>query len=75
MHKLSIDIIRCLAIGLGKREDYFDAWFNDQCSSTMRAIHYKPRDPTKEYKSILTTPEHADSGFVTLLSTFGYPGL
>ena len=41
----------------------------------MRAIHYKARDRSKEYKSILATPEHADSGFITLLSTFGYPGL
>ncbi len=23
----------------------------------------------------LTTPEHADTGFMTLLTTFGYPGL
>jgi len=23
----------------------------------------------------LTTPEHSDSGFITLLTTFGYPGL
>jgi isopenicillin N synthase-like dioxygenase len=23
----------------------------------------------------LTTPEHADSGFITILTTFGYPGL
>ena len=23
----------------------------------------------------MTTPEHADSGFITLLTTFGYPGL
>lgn len=26
-----------------------------------------------EYR--LTTPEHTDSGFITLLTTFGYPGL
>ena len=23
----------------------------------------------------MTTPEHCDSGFITLLSTLGYPGL
>ena len=23
----------------------------------------------------LTTPEHADTGFMTMLTTFGYPGL
>ena len=26
-----------------------------------------------DYK--LTTPPHADSGFITILTTFGYPGL
>ena len=27
MHKLSLQLISCLALGLGKRADYFDSWF------------------------------------------------
>ena len=71
-----------LAEGLGKRSDYFDPWFKDACTSTYRAIHYLPRsdnaaDHSKLNKAdrALVTPEHADTGFITVLTTFGYPGL
>ncbi len=72
-----------LAIALDKREDYFDPWFKKECSSSFRAIHYLPRSSILAAKSDkldsnlqkLVTPEHSDSGFVTLLSTFMYQGL
>ena len=32
-------------------------------------------DKLDETNKKLTTPMHADTGFITLLSTFGYPGL
>jgi isopenicillin N synthase-like dioxygenase len=73
MHKLALQLISCLAVGLGKRADYFDSWFKDECSSVFRAIHYNPRG--EQQGNRLVTPEHADSGFITLLSTFMYPGL
>ena len=80
MHKLALKLIRCFAISFGKNEDYFDNWFKDECSSTFRAIHYQPREKDTEgtmsadhFK--LVTPEHTDSGFITLLSTFMFPGL
>ena len=44
MHSFSLKLIQCFALGLGKNEDYFDAWFKDECSSTFRGIHNKPRD-------------------------------
>ena len=80
MHTLALTLIRCFAIGLGKRVDYFDAWFKDECASMLRGIHYKPRkfdekSPLSAVERELVTPEHADSGFITLLSTFMYPGL
>lgn len=80
MHSLALTLIRCLAVGLGKKEDFFDPWFKNECSSTLRGIHYMPRTEeslsglTDEQK-MLVTPEHTDSGFITLLSTFMYPGL
>ena len=51
--------------------------------STFRSIYYLPRSHEGAAKSDkldsdlikLTTPEHCDSGFLTLLTTFGYPGL
>ena len=50
--------------------------------TTFRISHYLPRS-SKVVDSgklspddlRLTTPIHTDSGFLTLLSTFGYPGL
>jgi len=80
MHNLASTLISCLAIGLGKSEDYFDPWFKDECSSTMRGIHYNTRDANSicelnEQDSKLVTPEHSDSGFITLLSTFMFAGL
>jgi isopenicillin N synthase-like dioxygenase len=44
MHRLSLLVISCMSIGLGKSAHYFDPWFKDECSSTFRAIHYKPRE-------------------------------
>lgn len=80
MRVLSLRLIRLFALGFGKSKDYFDAWFEKECSCEARFIHYKPREEsTKEQLSEehfkLVTPEHSDSGFITLLSTFGYPGL
>ena len=69
-------------MGLGKERNYFDRWFAKNSLGTFRSIHYLPRKTTgkksnklNDTEKKLTTPEHADSGFITLLSTFGYPGL
>ena len=72
-----------LAVGLGKDRKFFDKWFERDPLSTFRSIFYLPRDAEGAAKSDkldanlvkLTTPEHCDSGFMTLLTTFGYPGL
>ena len=47
MHKLALRLVSALAVGLGKRADYFDDWFRQECSSTMRVLHYYPRDASK----------------------------
>lgn len=47
MHSLALTLIRCLALGLGKKAEFFDPWFKDECSSTLRAIHYMPRSEGK----------------------------
>jgi len=82
MHRLSLKIIGCLAVGLGKPRDFFMDWFEHDSLSTFRSIHYLPRSAgvvdsskldSEEVK--LTTPAHTDSGFITILTTFGYPGL
>ena len=79
-NKLALEMSRYLAIGLGKNSNYFDTWFKNECSSTLRTIHYLPRDQTEAgkasiIKTKLVTPEHCDTSFLTLLSTFGNHGL
>jgi len=71
-----------LAIGLGKDRDFFRPWFEKAPLSTFRTIHYPTRsqssvrsDALDESQVNLTTPPHADSGLITLLSTFQLPGL
>ena len=83
MHKTCSTILSMLAQGLDKPPDYFEPWIKDGCSSVFRAIHYLPRHHERAADSSgldaesvkLVTPEHTDSGFVTLLTTFDYPGL
>lgn len=82
MHELSMKLLEFMAIGLGKERNFFLQWFENDSLSTYRAIHILPRSTgvvnssklSKEHYK-LTTPEHCDSGFLTILSTLGYPGL
>ena len=82
MHKLAMKLLEYIAIGNDLDRFYFHSWFEQDSLSTQRAIHILPRtagivDSSKlsEDHFKLTTPEHCDSGFMTLLTTFGYPGL
>lgn len=82
MHELSLKLLEFLAIGLGKDRYTFHQWFENDSLSTYRAIHILPRSANivdssnlSEDHVKLTTPEHCDSGFITILSTLGYPGL
>ena len=82
MHELTMKLCEMIAIGLGKDRHFFREWFEKDSMSTLRSVHLLPRssnivDSSKLDRETfkLTTPEHADSGFITLLSTLGYPGL
>lgn len=82
MQKLGDKLLEYIALGLGKDRDFFKPWFDNDCLSTFRSIHYLPRgqsgarsDELSDELFKLTTPEHCDSGFITLLTTFRYPGL
>ena len=82
MMEVGMKLTRLLAIGLGKPFDYFDEWFVNGSLTTFRNIHYIPRSQSTVDNSKLdqdslklTTPAHSDSGFMTILTTFGYPGL
>lgn len=82
MHALSLRLLEYLAIGLNKDRYFFHEWFQNDSLSTYRAIHILPRaagvvnsSQLSEDHFKLTTPEHCDSGFITILSTLGFPGL
>ena len=82
MHKVSLKLLEYMALSLGKDKHFFHEWFERDSMSNFRAIHILPRsagivDSSKldHEGRILTTPEHRDSGFITILSTFGFPGL
>ena len=82
MHQLTLKLCEYIALGLKKDRNFFRDWFENDSMSTLRSVHLLPRtagvvDCTKlDTKTLkLTTPEHCDSGFITLLSTLGYPGL
>lgn len=71
-----------IAMGMGKPRDFFDDWFAKDSLATFRSIYYRPRSDTtvkhdelSEESRMLVTPDHTDSGFMTILATFEYPGL
>ena len=84
-HRLSLGLllIEYIALGLGLPREYFRAWFERDSLSTWRTIWYLPRgqaspvrdDALSADSRRLTTPAHSDSGFLTILSTLGFPGL
>lgn len=82
MHALTLKLCELIALGLKKDRHFFRDWFEYDSMSTLRSVHLLPRsagvvDSSKldSHTFKLTTPEHCDSGFITLLSTLGYPGL
>ena len=36
---IELELLGLLAEGLGKKTDYFDPWFRNECSSRFRVIH------------------------------------
>lgn len=82
LNKVGMKVITLLGKGLGLPDDFFVPWFEKDNMSILRSLHYLPRpDDVKQAKNL--TPEqlkvnmipHTDSGFLTFLSTFGFPGL
>ena len=81
-HKIGIYLMSCIAMGLGKSEDFFDLWYTKSTLSTMNAMHYVPRSRQLVKQDLLSAEQkkiviksHTDVGFITLLCTLGFPGL
>lgn len=80
-HKTGLEILRLTAIGLGIEENALAELFEDKPLSTFRLLHYPPwvGAPPKaaiiEDGRVVTTPDHTDTDFMALLTTFHYKGL
>ena len=79
MRELGIKVAEYLALGMGKERTYFNEWFRTAPLSTFRSTRYFPRavknfEIEQEESSLMTQP-HSDSGFITLMTCFGFPGL
>lgn len=80
-HDTSQEILRLAAKGLGIQENAFESLFSDKPMSTFRIQHYPPWQKAPpdnaiiEDGKIVTTPEHMDSDFLTLLHIFDFHGL
>ena len=81
MHETCMELLRLCSIGLGISENSFEDIFGDKPCSTFRILHYPPwagAPPVNaiiEDGKVVTTPEHTDSDFMTLLTTFHFKGL
>ncbi|XP_013398185.1 2-oxoglutarate-dependent dioxygenase mpl2 [Lingula anatina] len=80
MSNCGMEVMRLIACSLGMENDTFDGLFMKKPLSTLRLLHYPPRDcepipQARDGHFTLHCSDHTDSGFVTLLSTFHYGGL
>lgn len=76
------DVNHLMAEGLGLKADYFDSSFGPEQLSTLRLLHYPTRindtdlpDEAKDGDVRITTGEHSDTSYLTVLATFDNKGL
>ncbi len=82
LFQVCVDLMRLLAIGLGLKENYFNALFIPKHLSCLRLINYPVHNfeiPGDAYSPddgvLLSTAAHRDSPMLTLLNTFDFEGL
>lgn len=86
MHKfyanVGKEVTQLMAEGLGLSSNHFESHFGPRQLSTLRLLHYPTRindtdvpEEAKDGDVRITTGEHHDTSFMTLLATFENPGL
>lgn len=80
MSQTALDVIRLIATGLGLDEHHFDELFLVKPLSTLRLLHYPPRDgppPPEAFDgdAVLQCEAHCDNTILTILCTFEFGGL
>ncbi|KAI9749859.1 MAG: hypothetical protein M4579_006706 [Chaenotheca gracillima] len=65
---LNVQVMRCIALGMGIEENYFDS-FTDVGDNTLRLLHYPSVDKGvfKQNVGQVRAGEHSDYGSITLL--------
>ena len=76
------EVTQLVAKGLGLSSNYFESFFGPKQLSTLRLLHYPTRindtdvpEEAKDGDVHITTGEHHDSSFLTVLATFESQGL
>ena len=82
LHKVAVDLLTLIAVGLGLNKHYFDPMFLPKHLSTLRIQNYPVHNfdiPSDAYSpddgQLMSTEAHRDSTTLTLLTTFDYEGL
>ncbi|XP_063721667.1 probable iron/ascorbate oxidoreductase DDB_G0283291 [Symsagittifera roscoffensis] len=86
MTSVSQRLLKMLSMGMGMKEDFWEHFCGrGDYMSTFRLLHYPTRTHLKseeippvareEDGTLVTTGQHSDTSFMTLLSTFQNPGL
>ncbi|NUS44505.1 MAG: isopenicillin N synthase family oxygenase [Mycobacteriaceae bacterium] len=76
--RVSLEVLRALAVVLGQPESYFDTWFDDEASTHVKIIHYPGRasgPPDSAAKSEQGVGAHKDYGYLALLQQDTVGGL
>ena len=80
--RVAKDVTHLMAEGLNLGASYFDPLFGSDQLSTLRLLHYPTRindtnlpDEAKDGDIVITTGEHYDTSFLTVLATFENQGL
>ena len=76
------EVMHLMAEGLGLEIDHFDSMYGPDQLATLRLLHYPTRindsnvpDEAKDGDTLITTGEHFDTAFLTILATFDNKGL
>lgn len=80
MSQTAIELVRLVAIGMGLDEHYYDELFLAKPLSTLRLLHYPPRNDPPPIEAqvdgeVLQCEAHCDTPALTLLATFEFGGL
>ncbi|AHH96244.1 isopenicillin N synthase family oxygenase [Kutzneria viridogrisea] len=70
--RVSLAVLRSLALALGQSPDYFDGWFDEEAAVHLKLVHYPGRQSTEGEQGV---GAHKDYGYLALLQQDEVGGL